>query len=46
MTDSNWILLGIFFMLFIIWIYVRWIYLRLEYPDEGDRTPAQPETKG
>lgn len=34
MTNSEILLLGIFFMQLIIWMYVRWIYLRLEYPKD------------
>lgn len=34
MNSIEWILLGIWFQIIIIWVYIRWIYLRLEYPNE------------
>lgn len=35
MTTIEFMLFMIFFMLVVIFMYVRWIYLRLEYPGEN-----------
>lgn len=41
MTPSEVLLGGIFFMLIIIWIYIRWIYLRVQYEIGFDKPVNQ-----